>query len=368
MKEHFRYVGLFTDRGNRESIHQGQGDFIPIFFSQIPDLISSGTLPADVLMVMVSPPDEAGICSVGVACDYTMAALKAAKTVIAQVNDQMPRVGGQAFVPIEDFDHIVEVSEPLLEVKWADITQADLKIGEYCASLIEDGSTLQLGMGGIPNAVLLALNDKKDLGIHSEMISDGVVDLYEKGVINNSKKSIDTGKIIVNFLYGTKRLYTFVNNNPNIELRPANYTNNPMVIRQNSNFVCINSALEVDLWGQVNAHSVGGKIYSGVGGQVDFIRGSAMSEDGRGRAIIALHSVAQKRDGTRISKIVSSFAAGTLVTTSQHDVDYVVTEYGIAKLKWQSVKERARRLIAIAHPDFRAELARDFEARFQEIF
>lgn len=368
MKDHFRYVGWFTDKATRASIHQGQGDFIPVFFSEIPGMIADGTIRTDVFMVMVSPPDEEGICSVGVSCDYTMQAIRSAKIVIAQVNEDMPRVGGDAYVHIDSFDYIVEASHPLPEVTWAESSEKDVQIGAYCASLIQDGATLQLGMGGIPNAVLAALKDKKNLGIHSEMISDGVVELVEDGIINCSEKSVDPGKIVVNFLYGSKKLYDFVDGNPMIELKPADYTNNPLVIRQQSRFVCINSAIEVDLWGQVNAGSINGKIFSGVGGQVDFIRGAAMSEDGEGIAIIAMHAATVKKDGTKISKIVGSLKAGTLVTTSQHDVDYVITEYGIAHLKGETVKERARRLIAIADPQFREELAQDFEQRFNEAF
>ena len=366
MKDHFRYVGWFTDSATRASIHQGQGDFVPVYFSEIPGMIREGVFSIDVFMVMVSPPDENGICSVGVSCDYTMEAIKSAKIVIAQINQEVPRVGGDAFVSIEAFDCMVEASHPLPEVFWGESDEKDLAIGRYCASLIDDGATLQLGMGGIPNAVLAALRNKKHLGIHSEMISDGAVDLIKAGVIDCSQKSIDQGKVVVNFLYGSKKLYDFVDRNPLIELKPADYTNNPLVIKQNNKFVCINSAIEADLWGQVNAGSINGKIFSGVGGQVDFIRGAAMSEDGKGIAIIAMHAAAVKKDGRKLSKIVGSLKAGTLVTTSQHDVDYVITEYGIAALKGRTVKERARRLIAIADPDFREELASAFEDRFGE--
>ena len=367
MAGHFRYVGMFTDPATRASIHEGQGDFLPVFFSEIPGLIGSGKVKSDVALIMVSPPDENGICFLGVSCDYTMQAIKSAKTVIAQVNQYVPKVGGCAYVGTEDIDYFVEKDEPLAEARWDGITDRDRKIGEYCRELIEDGATLQLGMGGIPNAVLESLGEKKALGIHSEMISDGVVDLVQKGVITGEAKSIDRGKIVVNFLYGTKKLYDFANNSQIIQLMPADYTNNPLIIRQNSKFVCLNSAIEIDLWGQVNAGSLGGKIYSGVGGQVDFIRGAAMSVDGKGKAIIAMHAAALKRDGKKISKIVDGFAPGTLVTTTQHDVDYVVTEYGIAHLKGYTVKERARRLIAIADPDFREGLKAAFKTRFNDL-
>jgi 4-hydroxybutyrate CoA-transferase len=368
MKGHFKYVGMFTDKATRASIHEGQGDFLPVYFSEIPGLIRNGGIRADVVMLSVTPPDEDGNCHLGVSCDYTIQAAKSGKTVIAQINRNLPHVEGEGVIPVGNIDWLVEKDEPLPEISWGAPNDKDLAIGQYCASLIEDGSTLQLGMGGIPNAVLEALREKKNLGIHSEMISDGVVELVKAGAVNGSEKSIDKGRIVVNFLYGTKNLYDFVDQNPDIRLMPADYTNNPLVIRQNSKFVCINSAIEVDLWGQVAAGMVNGKIFSGVGGQVDFIRGAAMSADGKGKAIIAMHASAAKKDGTKISKIVGGFGKGTLVTTSQHDVDYVVTEFGIAALKGATVKERARRLIDIADPDFRDGLRRDFEICFNDSY
>jgi 4-hydroxybutyrate CoA-transferase len=368
MRGHFKYVGMFTDKSTRASIHEGQGDFLPVYFSEIPGLIRSGVVRADVVLISVSPPDADGNCCLGVSCDYTIQAVKSGKTVIAQVNSHIPRVGGDGAVHVGDVDWFVEHDELLPEISWGEPGEQDRAIGEHCSSLIEDGSTLQLGMGGIPNAVLNALKGKRDIGIHSEMISDGVVELVKAGVITGNAKSIDNGKVVVNFLYGTKDLYDFVDGNPGVILKPADYTNDPLVIRRNSNFVCINSAIEVDLWGQVAAGMLNGRIFSGVGGQVDFIRGAAMSLDGKGKAIIAMHASTTKRDGTKISKIVGGFQPGTLVTTSQHDVDYVVTEFGVAALKGATVKERARRLIDIADPDFRTQLKRDFEARFNDSY
>jgi 4-hydroxybutyrate CoA-transferase len=368
MKDHFRYVGWFSDKATRASIHEGQGDFVPVFFHEIPDYIRRGILKIDVAMIMVSPPDEQGVCCLGVSCDYTVQAIKSADVVIAQVNEAIPKVRGEAFVRVDEIDYFVEASHPLPEFTPPPLRDVDLKIGEYCASLIDDGSTLQLGMGTIPNAVLESLRDKKNLGIHSEMISDGVVELVEKGIINGAEKTIDNGKIVVTFLYGTKKLYDFVDDNPLIELRTVDYTNHPMVVMKNAKMVCINSAIQVDLWGQIVAGSIGKKVFSGVGGQVDFVRGANMSEDKQGKSIIAMPSITEKKDGSRISKVVANLDEGAIVTTSQNDVDYVVTEYGVAALKGKTVKDRARCIIGIAHPDFRDELIQEFEVRFNEKF
>lgn len=313
----------------------------------------------DVALVQVTTPDEHGYCSFGIANDYTRDAAKAAKIIIAQVNDNMPRVMGDSFIHISDIDYIVEGTQPIIEVKSASIGEVERKIGENCATLIQDGSTLQLGIGAIPDAVLLFLDDKKDLGIHSEMISDGVVDLVEKGVINNSKKSIHQGKIVLTFLMGTKKLYDFANNNPMIESYSVGYVNNPLVIMKNNKMVSINSCLQVDFMGQVSSESIGIKQISGVGGQVDFVRGCNMSEDGI--SIIAIPSTAAKG---KISRIVSNLDLGAAVTTSRNDVNYIVTEHGVAKLKGKSLRERARALINIASPDFKDGLIAEFESRF----
>ena len=364
MQEHFRFNGWFTSPATRDSIAQGHGDFTPVFFHEVPNYIRKGIFELDVFMVMVSPPDEHGYCCVGVSSDYTMQGIESAKIVLAEVNDQVPVVFGDTFVHVSKIDKFVETSHPLFELGLPKIGEVELAIGKNCAELVDDGSTLQLGIGAIPDAVLQSLKDKKDLGIHSEMISDGVVDLFEAGVVNNSKKGLNKNKMIVTFLMGSKRLYDFARENPSIEMRTVDYVNNPVVVAQNTNMVCINSCLAVDFMGQVVSDSIGIKQFSGVGGQVDFVRGAAMSLDGKGKAIIAMPSVASKKDGTMVSKITPYIDHGAAVTTSRNDVDYIVTEYGIAELKGKTLKERARNLINIAHPDFREELKVEFEKRF----
>ncbi len=368
MKDHFRFNGWFTSPSTRNSIAQGHGDFTPVFFHEVPNYIRKGIFDIDVFMVMVSPPDEHGYCCVGVSSDYTMQGIESAKIVLAEVNDQVPVVFGDTFVHVSQIDRFVENSHPLFELGLPKIGEVELEIGKHCAELIEDGATLQLGIGAIPDAVLQSLKDKKDLGIHSEMISDGVVDLFESGVINNSKKGINKNKMIVTFLMGSKRLYDFARENPAVEMRTVDYVNNPVVVAQNTNLVCINSCLAVDFMGQVVSDSIGIKQFSGVGGQVDFVRGAAMSLDGNGKAIIAMPSVAKKKDGSMVSKITPYIELGAAVTTSRNDVDYIVTEYGIAELKGKTLKERARNLINIAHPEFRDELKEEFEKRFSAKF
>lgn len=363
MENHFRCNLLFLSSNVREAIEEGRGDFTPAFFHEVPKLIREGRLECDVTMAQVTPPDENGYCSLGTSVDYTYQAIKTAKTVIVQVNDQMPWTFGER-VHIDDFDYIVEASTPLYESKPAEITEVEEKIGKYCASLIEDGSTLQLGIGAVPDAVMLFLEDKKDLGIHSEMISDGTMSLFEKGVITGKHKNFDKEKITITFLMGSKKLYDFVHKNPVIEMRPVDYTNHPAIIMKQHKMVSINSAIQVDLQGQVVSEAIGLRQFSGVGGQVDFVRGASMAEGGK--AIIAMPSITRKKDGTMISKIVAFVDLGAPITTSRNDVDYVVTEYGIAPLKGKSLRERARNLINIAHPDARPELAKEFESRFKE--
>lgn len=363
MEKHFRVNPIFASGNVRGAIEEGRGDFTPVFFHEVPKLIREGKLRCDVVLAQVAPPDENGYCSLGTSVDYTWQAIKTAKTVIVQVNDQMPNTFGDK-VHVDDFDYIVEASTPLFESKPAKISEIEEKIGSYCASLIEDGSTLQLGIGGIPDAVMLFLGDKKDLGIHSEMISDGTLALYEKGVITGKYKTFDKEKMTVTFLMGTKKLYDFAHNNPEVIVRTVDYTNHPAVIMKQHKMVSINSAIQVDLQGQVVAEAMGLRQFSGVGGQVDFIRGTAMGENGK--AIIAMPSVTVKKDGTMISKIVAFVDKGACITTSRNDVDYVITEYGIAPLKGKSLRERARNLINIAHPDVRVELTEEFERRFHE--
>ena len=316
-------------------------------------------LPVDVALIQVTPPDVHGFCSLGVSVDYTKGAAECAKVVIAQVNAKMPRTFGESLIHVSEIDYIVEASEQILQINPPKITEIERAIGENCAKLVEDGSTLQLGIGAIPDAVLMFLKDKKDLGIHSEMISDGVLDLIEAGVITNKMKTIHKGKIVVTFLMGTQRLYDFIDNNPMIEMYPVDYVNNPMVVAKNYKMVCINSCIQVDLMGQVCAESIGLRQFSGVGGQVDFCRGASMGENGK--SIIAMPSTAAHG---KISRIVSLLDEGAAVTTSRNDVHYIVTEYGIANLKGKSLKERARALINIAHPDFRSQLTEEWEKRF----
>ena len=367
-KDSFKFNGWFISQSTRKCVADGYGDFTPVFFHEVPKYIRKGIFPVDVCLAMISPPNEHGYCCLGVASDYSYQAIKSAKTVIAQINDQVPVIYGDTFIHISEIDCCVEHSAPIPELALPKIGEVELAIGKHCASLICDGATLQLGIGAIPDAVLQSLKDKKNLGIHSEMISDGVVDLFEAGVITNSEKAINRGKMIVTFLMGTKRLYDFADKNPMVEMRTVDYVNHPAVIAQNSNMVCINSALAVDFMGQIVSDTIGIMQYSGVGGQVDFMRGAAMTTDGNGIGIIAMPSVTVKKDGTKISKITPYMEKGAVVTTSRQDADYVVTEYGIALLKGKTLKERARNLIAIAHPDFREELIRAFEERFSVPF
>lgn len=358
MEKHFRHNSLFANGRTSVGIAEGRIDYTPCFFSEIPKLFEE-ELPIDVALVMTTPPDEDGNINLGISCDYTLNAVKKAKLVIAQVNDQMPWVYGSNTLSVNAIDCFVEYNQPLPELSPAALGEVEKRIGENCASLIEDGDTLQLGIGAIPDAVLQYLKEKKDLGIHSEMISDGVVELVEAGVITNVNKAIHKGKSIVTFLMGTKRLYDFVDHNEQVEIHPVDYVNNPTVICQNENMVCINSAVQVDFMGQVCAEAIGTRQISGVGGQVDFVRGAAMAK--KGISIIAMPSTAAK--GT-VSRIVPMLEKGVPVTTSRNDVDYVITEYGVAKLKGKSLRERAKSLVAIAHPDFREDLMNSFKECF----
>jgi 4-hydroxybutyrate CoA-transferase len=347
----FRHVALFSGAPTREAIWENRADYIPYFFSEIPSLFEN-VLPVDVAMVTVSPPDDNGYCSLGVSVDYTKKAVECAKIVIAEVNKTMPRTHGESFVHVSDIDFFVEVDIPIAELKSAELTEVEINIGKNVAQLIDDGCCLQLGIGGIPDAVLRNLTGFKDLGIHSEMISDGVQHLVEKGVITGREKTLHKGKIVVNFLMGSRKFYEWVDNNPVIEMRTVDYTNNPYIIAQNRKMIAINSALEVDLLGQVCADTLGPKQFSGVGGQLDFVRGARMSQGGK--AVIALPSSAKGG----VSRIVPTLKMGAAVTTSRNDVDYVATDYGIASLKGKTVRERMKALIAVAHPDSREGLAK----------
>lgn len=365
-QKNFKHEGFFLGGNTRETVACGHGNFIPAYLHQIPAVIRTGAVPCDVCLVMVSKPDRWGRCFVGVSCDYTVQAMKSAKIVIAECNDHVPRTPGKDYVHISEIDYIVETSHEVMELQPPKISETELQIAKNCAKLVEDGSTLQLGIGAIPNAVMGLMKDKKDLGIHSEMITDWVVDLVEAGVINGSKKSIHKNKIICTFMMGTKRLYDFVDRNSMIEMHPSDYVNNPTIVAKNSKMVSINAALEVDLMGQVSAESIGLRQFSGIGGQLDFFRGVAMSTDGLGKGIVAMPSTATLRNGMKVSKIVPFLKEGSAVTTPRTDVDYVVTEYGIAHLKWHTLRDRARALIKISHPDFRPELMQEYNKRFCE--
>jgi len=367
-KENFRWEGWFADYTTKECIIQGHGDFMPVYFHEMPRMMRNGLIPIDVFMVMVAPPDERGYCSMGVTVDYAYQGVKSGKVVLAEVNDQMPITYGETSIHVSELDKMVLTSHPLTELARPKIGPVEEAIGRNCATLIEDGSTIQLGIGAIPDALLSQLKNKKHLGIHSGMISDGVVDLVEAGVIDCSEKSIDKGKIVVAVLMGTKHLYDFINKNPMIEMRTADYVHSLNVISQNSKFVAINSCIQVDFMGQVVSDCMGVKQFSGVGGQMDFMRGATEALDGKGKAIIAMSSTAVKKDGTLISKIVPFIDYGAAITVSRYDVDYIVTEYGIASLKGKNLKDRARQLINIAHTDVREELKVAFKERFNAEF
>lgn len=360
MEKHFRHNGLFLGGSTKDAVAEGRADFTPVFFSEVPELFAS-TLPVDVVLLQVTEPDEHGYCSYGISCDYTKAAAEHAKIKIAQINENMPRVMGDNFIHISELDYIVAENTELIQLAPPKIGDVQRKIGENVASLVQDGDCLQLGIGAIPDAVLLFLKEKKNLGIHSEMFSDGVVELIEAGVITNKCKQIDKGQCVATFLMGTDRLYDYVNDNPSVCLKPVDYVNDPRVICQNDNVVSINSCVEVDLMGQVCSESVGLKQISGVGGQVDFVRGANMSKNGR--TIMAMPATAAK--GT-VSRIVPFLAHGATVTTSRCDADYVVTEYGIAQLHGRTLRDRAKQLIAIAAPQFRPALQEEYERRFHE--
>lgn len=359
MEGHFRHNAVFIGANVRKAVNDGRADFTPVFLSEIPGLFYRGILPIDVALVHLSPPDEHGFCSFGVGAECTKPATEVAKVIIAQINPNMPRTLGDCFIHVDKLTCCVEVDVPLKELPQVDtsITPEEAavfeKIGRNISELIENGSTLQLGIGAIPDAVLRFLHTKKHLGIHTEMFADGVIKLVEEGVITNEKKTLHPGKIIVSFVLGSRPLFDFIDNNPVIEFHPSHYVNDPFIIAQNDKMVAINSAIEVDLTGQVCADSIGHYFYSGFGGQVDFIRGASRSKGGK--PIIALPSTAKQ--GT-LSRIATRLAAGAGVTTSRGDVHYVVTEYGVADLYGRTIRERVRALIGIAHPSFREELER----------
>lgn len=364
LADHFMVNTFFVSANVRHMIQEGYGDYTPISFSDIPALFASGQMPLDVALIQVTPPDMQGRCSLGVSVDIVKAAAANAGLVIAQVNPQMPWTLGDSFVSIYDLDILVPVDEPLIETTYAGFTDnvetgafaedargVEAAIGENIASLVEDGSTLEIGIGRIPHAVVTSLMGKKDLGVHTEVITDAIIQLVESGVITGAQKSLDRGKIVTSFAMGTKALYDYVDNNPMFSFNPTEYVNDPFIIGQQNKMVAINTALEVDLTGQVCADSLGTAFYSGIGGQADFNQGAGRSDGGR--AIIALPSTAQ--DG-KVSRIVPTLKPGAGVVTTRGAVHYVVTEYGVAYLHGKSVQDRALALITIAHPDFREEL------------
>lgn len=351
MEGHFRHKSLFVGPADRKAVNEGKADYFPIFLYEIPALFIRGTLPLDTAIIQTSPPDAHGFLSFGVEDLATKAAAENAKELIVQVNQKMPRTLGDCFIHVSRATKIVETSDELPELMIKPPSPVEQKIGNYIAELVEDGSTLQLGIGGIPNAALAAMDRKKDLGIHTEMVSDGIVDGINKGVITGARKTLHNGKVVATFLLGTKDLYEFAHNNPLFEMHPVDYTNDPFIVGQNEKMVAINSAIEVDLTGQVCSDSIGYKIYSGFGGQVDFIRGAARSKGGK--PIIALPSTT-KND--TVSKIVPHLQEGAGVVTSRGDVHYIVTEHGVAYVHGKSLRRRAEALIKIAHPNFRDEL------------
>ncbi len=355
----FRHRALFAGPNVRQAVNDGRADWMPVHLSEIPRLLRTGLLPVDVALIHVSPPDEHGFCSYGVGVECTKAAAEQAHTVVALVNRRMPRSLGDSFIHVSRLTHVVEVDRPVIELAQSgeagDVAKA---IGQHVADLIDDGATLQMGIGEIPDAVLLFLKGKKHLGVHTEMFSDGVVAAFEQGVITGERKTLHPGKIVASFVLGTRKTFDFLDNNPFVEFHPSDYVNDPFIIARNDRMVAINSALAVDLTGQVCSDSLGRSIYSGFGGQLDFIRGAARSQGGK--PIIALPSTAR---GGQVSRLVDTLPEGAGVVTTRADVHYVVTEYGVAALFGKTLRERARLLIGIAHPDFRAQLERAAQAR-----
>jgi acyl-CoA hydrolase len=356
----FHTNALFIGANVRDAVATGEADYTPVFLSEVPALFRRGILPLDVALIHVSPPDRHGYCSLGVSVDASRAAVQAARSVVAQVNPHMPRTHGDGLLHVSEIDYAVETDDPLPELPPHRLSEAETAIGRHCAGLVEDGATLQTGIGAIPDAVLAALSGHRDLGVHTEMFSDGLIDLIESGVVNGEKKRTHPGKVVSSFVMGTRRLYDFIDDNPYVAMLDIAYVNDTAVIRRNPKVTAVNSAIEVDVTGQVCADSIGTRLYSGVGGQMDFIRGASLSEGGK--PIIALPSTTSRGE----SRVVSFLKPGAGVVTTRAHVHYVVTEYGVANLYGRNLRQRARALIEVAHPDHRAALEREAHERFKK--
>ncbi len=356
-RENFHHDALFVGANVRQAVNDGRADYTPVFLSEVPRLFRRGVLPIDVALITVSPPDRHGYCSLGVSIDTSLAAVECAQHVIAQVNSFMPRTHGDGHIHVNQIHAFVEGSVPLPEHAVHEPSAQELAIGRHVAELVEDGATLQMGIGAIPNAVLACLTGHKNLGVHSEMFSDGVIDLVQSGVITGTQKAVGKGKLVAGFLVGTRRLYDFVDDNPGISMRDIAYVNDTAIIRRQPKMTAINSAIEVDLTGQIVADSIGTRIYSGIGGQMDFMHGAALSEGGK--PIIAMASTTARGE----SRIVSMIKPGGGVVTTRGHAQYVVTEYGVAYLYGKSLRERTKELVAIAHPDHREALEREAHQR-----
>ena len=354
----FQHNAFFVGANVRESVQKGLADYIPVFLGETSKLYREGYIKCNVAMIQVCPPDKFGYVSLGPSVDATLAAMECADFVIAVVNKYVPRTHGDSLVHLSKINYFVEDDSPLITVDMPSPTEAEQTIGRYCAELIEDGATLQMGIGSIPNAILSCLHNHKDIGIHTEMFTDSMVELIACGAVNNSRKQIHRGVSVTTFAFGSQRIYDYIDNNPAIALMPVDYVNDPNVICRNDNMISINAALEVDFWGQVCAESVGTRHMSGSGGQIDYVRGATQSKGGK--SFIAFSSTAK---GGTISKIKSTLTPGAVCTTSKNDVDYIVTEYGVAHLRGESLASRTKQLIAIAHPDFRDELTFDAKKR-----
>ena len=361
LADSFHTNALFVGANVRRAVASGEADYIPVFLSEVPALFRRHILPLDVALIQVSPPDRHGYCSLGVSVDVSRAAVEMARHVVAQINPHMPRTHGDGIVHVDEIDFGVEVDDPLHEVGTRELSDVERSIGMYCANLIDNGATLQMGIGAIPDAVLSALEQHKNLGVHTEMFSDGLIPLIESGVVNGARKAIHPGKVVASFLMGNRRLYDFVDDNPLIAMLDVAYVNDTAVIRRNPKVTAINSAIEVDLTGQVVADSIGTRMYSGVGGQMDFIRGASLSKGGK--PIIALPSTTSRGE----SRIVPFLKQGAGVVTTRAHVHYVVTEYGVVNLYGKNLRQRARGLISIAHPDHREDLERTAYERFQTL-